>query len=95
MKKLLTILLVFVMVLSGAAASSPEFRFVFGDLDQHPEVLIGFCPTYLLLGFGADFHFIENNTSELQVLVGGGYNQRMVFQNPMLPTQGRTATGPV
>lgn len=82
MKKLLTILLVFVMVLSGAAASSPEFRFVFGDLDQHPEVLIGFCPTYLLLGFGADFHFIENNTSELQVLVGGGYNQRMVFQDP-------------
>ena len=82
MKRLLTILLVFIMILTGAFASSPTFRFVFGDLDQHPEILIGFCPTYLLLGFGADFHFIENNTSELQVLVGGGYNQRMVFQDP-------------
>ena len=82
MKKLLTIFLVFVMVMTGVSASSPEYRFVFADLDQHPEVLIGFCPTYLLLGFGADFHFIENNTSELQVLVGGGYNQRMVFQDP-------------
>lgn len=82
MKKLLTILLVLVMILTGASASSPTFRFVFGDLDQHPEILIGFCPTYLLLGFGADFHFIEDNTSEFQVLVGGGYNQRMVFQDP-------------
>lgn len=82
MKRLLTILLVFVMILTGAFASGPTFRFVFGDLDQHPEILIGFCPTYLLLGFGADFHFVENNTSEFQVLVGGGYNQRMVFQDP-------------
>lgn len=81
MKKILTVLLIMIMVVSGLSAK-PEFRFIFADLDQHTEVIGGFLPTYVLVGMGADFKFLEGNTSELQVLVGGGYNQRMVFQNP-------------
>ena len=81
MKKLLTILLIFIMALSGIYAET-SYRFIFADMDQHSEILIGFCPTYLLLGVGMDFHLVENNTSELQILLGGGYNQRRVFQNP-------------
>ena len=81
MKKILTVLLIMIMVVSGLSAK-PEFRFIFADLDQHTEVIGGFLPTYVLIGMGADFKFLEGNTSELQVLVGGGYNQRMVFQNP-------------
>lgn len=82
MKKILTVLLIMIMVVSGLSAK-PEFRFIFADLDQHTEVIGGFLPTYVLVGMGADFKFLEGNTSELQVLVGGGYNQRMVFQNPI------------
>lgn len=81
MKKLITVLLLCLMVLSAATAET-TYRFIFADMDQHSEILIGFCPTYLLLGLGMDFHLMENNTSELQILVGGGYNQREVFQNP-------------
>ncbi len=80
MKKLVTILLVLLISAFSLFAASPDFRFIFADLDQHSEILIGFCPTYVLVGFGADFG--EANTSELQVLVGGGYTQRMVFQDP-------------
>ena len=81
MKKLLTILLIFIVALSGIYAET-SYRFIFADMDQHSEILIGFCPTYLLLGVGMDFHLVENNTSELQILLGGGYNQRRVFQDP-------------
>lgn len=82
MKKFVTILLIMLMALSAINAET-EVRFILSDVDQHSEILIGFCPTYLLLGLGVDFHFIDdNNRSEFQFLVGGGYTQKRLFVNP-------------
>ena len=49
-KKLLLILLVMVLAISSVFAV--PFKFVFGDLGQHPEILMGFIPTYILAGAG-------------------------------------------
>ncbi|MCR5732574.1 MAG: hypothetical protein K6G51_06530 [Sphaerochaetaceae bacterium] len=49
---------------------------------RHPEVFKGFCPTYILAGAGYDFKpIIEGNKTELQLLVGIGYQQRMLWQD--------------
>ena len=82
MKKTIAILMLCVMVLTSAFAG-PNVRFVFGDLGQHPEIVFGFVPSYLLLGVGINDQIFGANTSEVQFLVGGGYNQRKVFQDPL------------
>ena len=79
MKKLLMTLLIVAMAVTGLFAGPA--RFVFAGLDQHPEILVGFLPTYLLLGAGYDAEFVEGNTSEFQLLVGAGYKQRRVWQD--------------
>lgn len=81
MKKAIAILLLCVLVLTSALAG-PNVRFVFGDLGQHPEIVFGFVPSYLLLGIGVNGQLFDANTSEIQFLVGGGCNQRRVFQDP-------------
>ena len=76
-KKLLLILLVMVLAISSVFAV--PFKFVFGYLGQHPEILMGFIPTYILAGAGyRGIELIEEDVTELQALLGFGYNQRKV-----------------
>ena len=73
-KKLFLVTIAVLALLSGAYAS--DFKFVFGDLGQHAEILGGFLPTYLKAGA------IEGHTTEIDFLAGAGYNQRKVWQDP-------------
>ena len=47
-KKLLTLLLTAFLALASLGAS--DFKFVFGGLDQHSEILFGFLPAYANAG---------------------------------------------
>ena len=78
-KTIAFILVVLVAVMTVAAF---PVRFIFADLNQHTELLAGFLPTYTLIGAGFDFSGDSENTSELQTLVGGGFTQRRVWQDP-------------
>lgn len=80
MKKiLLTLLLIF---LSVSVIFAAPLRFIFADLGQHPEILMGFLPTYLLLGGGYELpSIIDGNKTEIQMLLGAGYNQRKMWQD--------------
>ena len=78
-KTIATILVVLVAVMTVAAV---PVRFIFADLNQHTELLAGFLPTYTLVGAGFDFSGDSENTSELQTLVGGGFTQRRLWQDP-------------
>lgn len=80
-KKLFLVIIAVLAVLSGAYAS--DFKFVFGDLGQHAEILGGFLPTYLKAGVGyTGLSLIEGHTTEIDFLAGAGYNQRKVWQDP-------------
>lgn len=81
MKKILIVLLCLLAVSSTLFAS--DFSFVFGDLDQHSDILIGFLPTYLLAGAGYNgLELVEGSQTSIQLLVGGGYKLRRVWQDP-------------
>lgn len=77
MKKVVIFLLVLVMA-SGLFAS--DLHFLFKDLGQHPDFLGGFLPTYLLIGAGYDLpDLIDGNKTQVQLLVGDGYTQRLMW----------------
>ncbi len=81
MKKIVVPILIFI-ICSLPLAAKP-LRFVFGDLDQHPEIVEGFLPTYLLAGAGYELpQFIDGDRTEIQLLVGAGYVQRKLWQDP-------------
>ncbi len=81
MKKLLTVLLLSLIVVSSLFAS--PFHFVFSTLNQHPDILVGFIPTYVVGGVGYNgLSFIEGNKTDFQLLVGGGYLNRRLWQDP-------------
>lgn len=79
MKKLILILLVLLSAMLSLFSVST--RFIFADLNQHTEILAGFLPTYTVIGAGFDFSEDED-TSEFQTLVGGGFTQRTMWQDP-------------
>lgn len=81
MKKFVVFILVILALTSSLFASNVHF--VFGDLGQHPDILIGFIPSYLLAGVGIKptHPFIQGNTTDFQILVGEGYNQRLLWQD--------------
>ena len=80
MKKILVLLIVSVC---AATSLSADVEFVFGGIDQHSEVLGGFLPTYASLGAGFNgLSLIDGHTTQLDLLVGGGYSQRKVWQDP-------------
>ncbi len=81
LKKALVIALLLVVALGSVFAG--DFKFLFTELDQHTEILSGFLPT--LTAFGASyegFEFVPGNLTQLQATIGGGYTQRVIFQNP-------------
>ena len=81
MKKILLVALVLVLAVGFVFAG--DFKFLFTELDQHPEILSGFLPTLTAFGTSYEgFEFIEGRLTQLQVTVGGGYTQRVLFQDP-------------
>ena len=81
-KKLMAFLVLLLGVSSLSFAS--DWRYIFGDASQHPEVLGGFLPTYTIMGSGYNgVSLIEGNRTELQLLLGLGYSQRKIWQNPV------------
>lgn len=73
-----------VLLLAITSVFAAPLRFVFGDLGQHPEILMGFLPSYLLAGAGyRPVELIEGDVTEIQLLAGLGYNQRKVWQNEL------------
>ena len=82
MKKALTIVLVLALALCSVFAG--DFKFLFTELDQHPEILAGFLPTLTAIGVGYNgLDLIEGDLTQVQFTVGGGYTQRVLFQDPV------------
>ena len=82
MKKALTIVLVLALALCSVFAG--DFKFLFTELDQHPEILAGFLPTLTAIGVGYNgLDLIDGNLTQVQFTVGGGFTQRVLFQNPV------------
>ena len=82
MKKALTIVLVLALALCSVFAG--DFKFLFTELDQHPEILAGFLPTLTAIGVGYNgLDLLEGDLTQVQFTVGGGYTQRVLFQDPV------------
>lgn len=80
MKKILFILLIFAFVISGVFAGNVYYAF--GDIGQHPDILLGFFPSYTYMGVGVKLpQLSEDNTTDIQVLAGSGYLQRLLWQD--------------
>lgn len=81
MKKLAVLLLSLTALVSGACAS--DIGFFCDGIDQHPEILWGFLPTYLSGGVSyTGLSLIEDDTTTLQFRVGAGYLERRFWKAP-------------
>lgn len=81
MKKALVVVLVLALAVCSVFAG--DFKFLFTELDQHPEILAGFLPTLTTIGVGYNgLDLIEGDLTQVQVTLGGGYTQRALFQDP-------------
>lgn len=81
--RLKRLLLVLLVVLCASLLFGGDWKYQFWNLDQHPEILGGFLPTYI--GMGVDYdglHFIPERTTTLELLAGGGYYQQKMWSNP-------------
>lgn len=77
MKKLIVVLLALILSCSLFASN---LHFVLADIGQHPDFLGGFIPTYVLVGAGYKLpQLIEGNTTDIRLLVGEGYSQRLMW----------------
>ncbi len=81
MKRALVVVLVLLIALCSVFAG--DFKFLFTELDQHTEILAGFLPTLTTIGVGYNgLDLLDGNLTQLQFTLGGGYTQRVLFQNP-------------
>ncbi len=81
MKKALTVVLILALALCSVFAG--DFKFLFTELDQHPDILAGFLPTLTAIGAGYEgLSLIEGDLTQFQATIGGGYTQRVLYQNP-------------
>lgn len=79
-RKLIVALFAIFFILSGLSAS--DWSFFVDGLDQHPEFVWGFPPTYLSGGVrytGLDL--LPEDTTTIQMRVGGGYIERKFWKN--------------
>lgn len=82
MKKLIAALLLSLVII--VSVSSAPIHFVFSSLRQHPDILWGFVPTYGVAGLGyTGLSLLEGNTTDFQLLAGGGYQNRIVWQDAL------------
>ena len=81
MKKALTVILIVSCICLSVFAG--DFKFLFKDLDQHPELLKGFLPTLIQAGASYEgLSLMPQDLTQIQLSVAGGYTQRAVFQHP-------------
>ena len=81
MKKVLTVVLVLAIAVCSVFAG--DFKFLFTELDQHTEILSGFLPTLITIGAGYNgLNLVEGDLTQIQATIGGGYTQRVLFQDP-------------
>ncbi len=81
MKKVFVIAVVLLLACSSVFAG--DFKFIFAELDQHPEILAGFCPTLTAIGASYEgLELIDGNLTQFQAIVGGGYHQYVLYQDP-------------
>ena len=81
-KKIGIVLLILLASVSSLSAGS-DWHFLCDAVDQHPEVLWGFLPTYIYGGAGyRGLSILEENTTDIQMLFGIGYIQRKLWQDP-------------
>lgn len=81
-RKLLCLLCLVFLAISSTFASN--WHFVFGDAVQHPEIVWGFLPAYINAGIGYNgVSFMEGDTTDFQLLLGAGYSQRKLWQDPV------------
>ena len=82
MKKALTVLIVVLLAICSVFAG--DFKFLFTELDQHPEILAGFLPTLTTIGASYEgLSLIDGDLTQIQATIGGGYTQRVLFQDPV------------
>lgn len=82
MRKVLTVFML-VLICAGALFAG-DFGFVLGGVSQHPEILMGLLPSYAYVGGSYNgLNLIEGDKTSIQLLVGGGYVQRKLWQNPV------------
>ena len=80
MKKLISLLLL--VLISTLMLFASDVYFAFGDIGQHPDILVGFFPSYVYAGAGIKLpKLMTGNTTDIQVLVGEGYLQRLLWQD--------------
>ena len=84
LKKLFALFAVSALLLSSLAAFDIGSNWTInGTIDQHPEILIGFIPTYGEITTGyTGLQLMEDNRTELQLTVGAGYIERRFWVDP-------------
>jgi len=56
---------------------------MYEGVEGHPEILGGILPTYTHMGANYEgWSFLENRETRLELLLGLGYTQRKIWQNP-------------
>ncbi len=84
MKARKLILFLLVLVVSSGVLFASDWNFVFGDLTQNTEILWGFCPSYFYGGVAYEgVEILEGHKTSFQFLIGAGYSNRRVWQNPV------------
>ncbi len=83
-RKLIALLLVLMTAVAGLSAFDIGGDWTInGTIDQHPEILIGFIPTYGEVTAGyTGLQLMEGNRTEIQLTVGAGYVERRFWMDP-------------
>lgn len=83
-KRILVLLMVFILVVANASAFDIGGDWTInGTIDQHPEILIGFIPTYgeVTVGY-TGLQLMKDNRTEFQLTAGAGYVERRFWIDP-------------
>ncbi len=83
-RKLIALLAISLVALSALSAFDIGGDWTInGTIDQHPEILIGFIPTYgeVTVGY-TGLQLMEGNRTELQLTAGAGYVERRFWIDP-------------
>ena len=83
-RRLAAILVLSVFAITGVWAFDINDNWTInGTIDQHPEILIGFIPTYGEVTAGyTGLNLMPGNRTEIQLTVGSGYIERRFWVDP-------------
>ena len=83
MKKKSIVLFFLILFLLPTFLFASPWSYLYEGVEGHPEILGGILPTYTLMGASYEgWSFLENRETQLQLLLGLGYTQRKIWQNP-------------